>query len=111
MGLAKLIILNLEQIKTGIAGRSLFVRFKSATGDAMGMNMISKGVEKALSVVATYFPDMEMMRWVLVNLTSNPTDFLFFFPPPSKKQVCRATIVRTRSLRLSTGWKAEASLS
>ena len=67
MGLAKLIILNLEQIKTGIAGRSLFVRFKSATGDAMGMNMISKGVEKALSVIATYFPDMEMMRWVIVK--------------------------------------------
>lgn len=52
---------RLASIKTGIAGRSLFVRFKSATGDAMGMNMISKGVEKALSIVSTYFPDMEMM--------------------------------------------------
>eukprot|EP01087_Luapelamoeba_hula_P011408 TRINITY_DN30_c0_g1_i2.p1 TRINITY_DN30_c0_g1~~TRINITY_DN30_c0_g1_i2.p1 ORF type:complete len:531 (-),score=79.10 TRINITY_DN30_c0_g1_i2:618-2210(-) len=52
---------RLSSIKTAVAGKDLFIRFKSATGDAMGMNMISKGVEKALTVVADYFPDMRML--------------------------------------------------
>ncbi|KAE9385401.1 hypothetical protein BT96DRAFT_1007070 [Gymnopus androsaceus JB14] len=33
-------------------------RFATATGDAMGMNMISKGTEKALEVLQQHFPDM-----------------------------------------------------
>jgi hydroxymethylglutaryl-CoA reductase (NADPH) len=54
---------RLNSIKTGIAGRTLFLRFKSATGDAMGMNMISKGVEHALTVMATEcgFDDMRVV--------------------------------------------------
>ncbi|RKP31576.1 hypothetical protein METBISCDRAFT_13777 [Metschnikowia bicuspidata] len=39
---------RLQQIKTAIAGTLLFIRFKTTTGDAMGMNMISKGVEHSL---------------------------------------------------------------
>lgn len=44
------------------------MRFKSKTGDAMGMNMVSKGVEKALEVINDYFPDMEALRsaWQLI---------------------------------------------
>jgi len=37
------------------------MRFKSNTGDAMGMNMVSKGVEEALKILAVYFPDMETL--------------------------------------------------
>lgn len=29
----------------------------------MGMNMVSKGVEKALSVIQDYFPDMDALRY------------------------------------------------
>ena len=43
---------RLQSMKTALAGTYLFIRFKTTTGDAMGMNMISKGVEKALSVMA-----------------------------------------------------------
>lgn len=39
---------RLQHIKTAIAGTLLFIRFKTTTGDAMGMNMISKGVEFSL---------------------------------------------------------------
>lgn len=40
---------RLEKTKTSLAGSTLFIRFCACTGDAMGMNMISKGVECALS--------------------------------------------------------------
>ncbi|KAI9672360.1 MAG: 3-hydroxy-3-methylglutaryl-coenzyme A (HMG-CoA) reductase isozyme [Caeruleum heppii] len=44
---------RLQSMKTALAGTNLYIRFKTTTGDAMGMNMISKGVEHALSVMAT----------------------------------------------------------
>ncbi|KAG6333016.1 hypothetical protein ID866_6069 [Astraeus odoratus] len=49
---------KLQRLKTALAGRTLFVRFATTTGDAMGMNMISKGTEKALEVMQKHFPDM-----------------------------------------------------
>ncbi|KAK0118133.1 3-hydroxy-3-methylglutaryl-coenzyme A (HMG-CoA) reductase isozyme [Cadophora gregata] len=54
---------RLQSIKTALAGTYLYPRFKTTTGDAMGMNMISKGVEHALSVMATEagFDDMEII--------------------------------------------------
>ncbi|KIX08194.1 hydroxymethylglutaryl-CoA reductase (NADPH) [Rhinocladiella mackenziei CBS 650.93] len=51
---------RLQSMRTALAGTYLYIRFKTTTGDAMGMNMISKGVEKALSVMANEcgFDDM-----------------------------------------------------
>ncbi|KAL4869289.1 hypothetical protein BDV12DRAFT_86152 [Aspergillus spectabilis] len=51
---------RLQHLKTALAGTYLYIRFKTTTGDAMGMNMISKGVEKALNIMATEcgFDDM-----------------------------------------------------
>lgn len=39
---------RLQHLQTAMAGDLLFIRFRTTTGDAMGMNMISKGVEFAL---------------------------------------------------------------
>ncbi|KAJ8474951.1 hypothetical protein ONZ45_g15777 [Pleurotus djamor] len=52
---------KLKSLKTAMAGRTLFVRFATATGDAMGMNMISKGTEKALEVMQREFPEMVVL--------------------------------------------------
>lgn len=54
---------RLQTMKTAIAGTNLYVRFKTTTGDAMGMNMISKGVEHALTVMANDcgFDDMRVI--------------------------------------------------
>jgi hydroxymethylglutaryl-CoA reductase (NADPH) len=54
---------RLQSIKTALAGTYLYPRFKTTTGDAMGMNMISKGVEHALNVMATQsgFEDMNVI--------------------------------------------------
>ncbi len=49
---------RLQKIKCAMAGRTLFVRFATSTGDAMGMNMISKGTEKALEAMREFFPEM-----------------------------------------------------
>ncbi|KAK5210125.1 3-hydroxy-3-methylglutaryl-coenzyme A (HMG-CoA) reductase isozyme [Exophiala xenobiotica] len=59
---------RLQSMKSAIAGTNLYVRFKTTTGDAMGMNMISKGVEKALSIMSTEcgFDDM-----TIVSLSGN----------------------------------------
>ncbi|KAL1110150.1 hypothetical protein AAG570_008227, partial [Ranatra chinensis] len=52
---------RLIKLHVRIAGRHLFIRFVSTTGDAMGMNMASKGTEVALKFVQTYFSDMEIL--------------------------------------------------
>lgn len=54
---------RLRKIKTALAGTNLYIRFATSTGDAMGMNMISKGVEHALSVMSRDcgFADMEIV--------------------------------------------------
>ncbi|KAH9822387.1 hydroxymethylglutaryl-coenzyme A reductase-domain-containing protein [Melampsora americana] len=59
---------RLVSLKAALAGRTLFVRFGTQTGDAMGMNMISKGTEKALALMGSeeFFP---MMR--VISLSGN----------------------------------------
>lgn len=52
---------KLTKIQVKIAGRFLFIRFVAKTGDAMGMNMLSKGTEYALNFIKHYFPDMEIL--------------------------------------------------
>jgi hydroxymethylglutaryl-CoA reductase (NADPH) len=58
---------RLESMKAALAGTYLYIRFKTTTGDAMGMNMISKGVEHALSVMSNEgFEDM-----VVISVSGN----------------------------------------
>lgn len=59
---------RLQHIKTAIAGDALYIRFKTTTGDAMGMNMISKGVEYSLQCMIEEF-GFDDMR--VVSLSGN----------------------------------------
>lgn len=54
---------RLQSLKTALAGTYLYIRFRTTTGDAMGMNMISKGCEKALQVMSeeSGFDDMNII--------------------------------------------------
>ena len=61
------IFVQVEQIwkvagmKCVIAGRNLYMRFSCSTGDAMGMNMVSKGVQNMLDYLQADFPDMDVI--------------------------------------------------
>lgn len=54
---------KLQEISTTVAGRCCHMRFKCSTGDAMGMNMVSKGCLKVFEDLneGDLFPDLEML--------------------------------------------------
>eukprot|EP00899_Mesostigma_viride_P017279 jgi/Mesvir1/25552/Mv01790-RA.1 len=52
---------QLAGLHAAVAGRNVYLRFESTTGDAMGMNMVSKGVNAVLSLLAQLFPDMQVV--------------------------------------------------
>ncbi|XP_063819899.1 3-hydroxy-3-methylglutaryl-Coenzyme A reductase [Pseudophryne corroboree] len=52
---------RLGRLQASVAGRYLYIRFQSRTGDAMGMNMISKGTEQALSRLQEEFPELQVI--------------------------------------------------
>lgn len=52
---------RLQSIRCAIAGKNLYIRFTCSTGDAMGMNMVSKGVQNVLDYLQNDFPDMDVM--------------------------------------------------
>jgi len=52
---------RLQRLHTRIAGRLLYIRFVARSGDAMGMNMLSKATEFAIQRMLDVFPDMEVV--------------------------------------------------
>lgn len=54
--------LSLKEVKCNVAGRLLFMRFLATTGDAMGMNMVSKATDAALRYLKEQcFPNMRII--------------------------------------------------
>ncbi|KAL3655618.1 3-hydroxy-3-methylglutaryl-coenzyme A (HMG-CoA) reductase isozyme [Castilleja foliolosa] len=52
---------RLQSIKCAIAGKNVYMRFTCSTGDAMGMNMVSKGVQNVMDFLTDQFPDMDVI--------------------------------------------------
>ncbi|KAL3035509.1 hypothetical protein AAZX31_02G256300 [Glycine max] len=52
---------RLQGIQCAMAGKNAYLRFTCSTGDAMGMNMVSKGVQNVLDFLQNDFPDMDVI--------------------------------------------------
>lgn len=52
---------RLQSLKVATAGRNVYIRLKAKTGDAMGMNMITKGTHKSLELITSNFPQAKVL--------------------------------------------------
>lgn len=83
---------RLRDIKVAIAGRNAYIRFRSSTGDAMGMNMLSKGTEKALAFIQQAFPDMLIVSLSGNYCTDKKPSSMNWIEGRGKSVVCEAII-------------------
>ncbi|XP_065672741.1 3-hydroxy-3-methylglutaryl-coenzyme A reductase isoform X2 [Hydra vulgaris] len=83
---------NLNSVKCAVAGRLLFVRFKAFTGDAMGMNMVSKGAEYALKLLQIEFPEIEVVSVSGNYCTDKKAAAINWIDGRGKSVVCEAVI-------------------
>lgn len=83
---------RLEKLLVGLAGRNLYIRFQSQTGDAMGMNMLSKGTEQALQRLQQQYPDVEVLSVSGNYCTDKKSAAINWILGRGKSAVCEATI-------------------
>ncbi|XP_030450564.1 3-hydroxy-3-methylglutaryl-coenzyme A reductase 1-like [Syzygium oleosum] len=83
---------RLQNIKCAIAGKNLFMRFSCSTGDAMGMNMVSKGVQNVLDFLQNDFPDMDVLGISGNYCSDKKPAAVNWIEGRGKSVVCEATI-------------------
>ncbi|XP_034955845.1 3-hydroxy-3-methylglutaryl-Coenzyme A reductase [Zootoca vivipara] len=83
---------RLQRLQICLAGRNLYIRFSSRTGDAMGMNMISKGTEKALGRLQEEFPDLHIVAVSGNYCTDKKPAAINWIEGRGKSVVCEAII-------------------
>lgn len=83
---------KLEKLQVRIAGRYLYIRFVATTGDAMGMNMLSKGTEHALLFMHTKIPDMEILSLSGNYCTDKKAAAVNWIEGRGKSVVCESII-------------------
>ncbi|XP_031558121.1 3-hydroxy-3-methylglutaryl-coenzyme A reductase-like [Actinia tenebrosa] len=105
---------RLKSIKCAVAGRLLFARFVATTGDAMGMNMLSKGTEKALKELQDQFPSMEILSLSGNYCTDKKATAINWIEGRGKSVVCEAIVpahVVTKVLKTSVSALTELNTS
>ncbi|KAL8150003.1 hypothetical protein AgCh_006857 [Apium graveolens] len=83
---------RLQRVQCAMAGKNLYIRFSCSTGDAMGMNMVSKGVQNVLDFLQCDFPDMDVIG-ISGNFCSDKKPAAVnWIEGRGKSVVCEATI-------------------
>ncbi|XP_077418041.1 3-hydroxy-3-methylglutaryl-CoA reductase a [Vanacampus margaritifer] len=83
---------RLQKLLVCLAGRNLYIRFHSKTGDAMGMNMISKGTDQALNKLQQHFPELNVLSVSGNYCTDKKPAAVNWIEGRGKSAVCEATI-------------------
>uniref|UniRef100_A0AAY5EH00 3-hydroxy-3-methylglutaryl coenzyme A reductase n=1 Tax=Electrophorus electricus TaxID=8005 RepID=A0AAY5EH00_ELEEL len=105
---------RLERLQISLAGRNLYIRFQSQTGDAMGMNMLSKGTEQALCRLQEQFPELRVLALSGNYCTDKKPAAINWIHGRGKSIVCEATIpgkVVREVLKTSTAALVELNIS
>uniref|UniRef100_A0A8B9R9E5 3-hydroxy-3-methylglutaryl coenzyme A reductase n=1 Tax=Astyanax mexicanus TaxID=7994 RepID=A0A8B9R9E5_ASTMX len=105
---------RLDRLQISLAGRNLYIRFQSQTGDAMGMNMLSKGTEQALCRLREEFPDLHVLAVSGNYCTDKKPAAVNWIHGRGKSTVCEATIparVIREVLKTSTAALVELNIS
>ena len=82
-----------------------FLRFKCTTGDAMGMNMISKAVKAALDLLSHYFTNMEIVSISGNYCTDKKPSAINWIEGRGKSVTCEAVVpaaVVAKTLKTTT---------
>ncbi|KAK2713393.1 3-hydroxy-3-methylglutaryl-coenzyme A reductase-like isoform X2 [Artemia franciscana] len=83
---------RLQEVTGRLAGRYVFLRFVAKTGDAMGMNMVSKGTEMALQKLQEIYPEMEIISLSGNVCTDKKPSAINWINGRGKSVVCEAVI-------------------
>ncbi|KAK8963882.1 3-hydroxy-3-methylglutaryl-coenzyme A reductase [Platanthera guangdongensis] len=84
---------RLQNIQCALAGRNLYIRFSCSTGDAMGMNMVSKGVQNVLDYLQNDFPDMDVISISGNFCSDKKPSAVNWIQGRGKSVVCEAVIM------------------
>lgn len=83
---------KLESVRCCVVGKYLYVRLVAKSGDAMGMNMLSKGSERALAELQKFFPDAQIKSVSGNYCTDKKASAINWIEGRGKSVVCEATV-------------------